>query len=82
MAFKYNIIRAFEEERAEGKAEGKAEGILELLEDIGTVPETLRKEIQEQKNLEILSRWHKRAARVGTIDEFERFLKGETSKKA
>lgn len=78
MAFKYNIIRAFEEERAEGKAEG----ILELLEDIGTVPETLRKEIQEQKNLEILSRWHKRAARVGTIDEFERFLKGETSKKA
>lgn len=26
MAFKYNIIRAFEDERAEGKAEGIAEG--------------------------------------------------------
>jgi len=26
MAFKYNIIRAFEDERAEGKEEGKAEG--------------------------------------------------------
>ncbi len=26
MEFKYNIIRAFEDERAEGKAEGKAEG--------------------------------------------------------
>ncbi|MCI9142647.1 MAG: hypothetical protein HFH87_08505 [Lachnospiraceae bacterium] len=26
MAFKYNIIKAFEDERAEGKAEGQAEG--------------------------------------------------------
>ena len=26
MAFKYNIIRAFEDERAEGKEEGKEEG--------------------------------------------------------
>ena len=28
MAFKYNIIKAFEDERAEGKAEGEASGEL------------------------------------------------------
>lgn len=71
MAFKYNIIRAFEDERAEGKAEGKAEDILELLEEVGIVSDELRETVLSQRNLEILRKWHKLAARVETIEEFE-----------
>lgn len=73
--FKYNIIRAFEDERAEGKAEGKveskAEDILDLLEDIGQVPTGLRDKICGQKDMETLRSWLKLAARVHTIEEFD-----------
>lgn len=72
MAFKYNIVKVFEEEREEAKAEGKAEDILDLLEDINTVPDELREHILAQKDLDILRKWHKLAARVGTIDEFKK----------
>ena len=55
-----------------GKAEGKAEFVLELLEELGTVPDDLRKEILAERDLEKLSAWHKLAARCGTIEEFYR----------
>lgn len=74
MAFKYNIIKAFEDEREEGKAEGKAEDILELLADLGPVGDDLRKEILAQKDLAILKQWLKTAARAGSIDEFIKVL--------
>lgn len=71
---KYNIIRAFEDERAEGKAEGKVEGkaedILDLLEELGQVPTGLRERICAQKDMETLRGWLKLAARVHTIEEF------------
>lgn len=70
MAFKYNIIKAFEDERAEGKAEGKAEDIIELLQTLGEVPEELQSRILAQKDLEILVRWLKTAAGVSDIQEF------------
>lgn len=64
--------------RAEGKAEGlaegiatgKAEAILELLEDYGTIPEELRETILKERDSEVLSRWHKAAAKVESIEEF------------
>ena len=71
MGVKY--MQAWEEkalERLEGKAEGKAEFVLELLEELGTVPDDLRKEILAERDLEKLSAWHKLAARCGTIEEF------------
>lgn len=86
MAFKYNIIKAFEDERAEGKAEGIAEGktagktegktesILELLEDFGEIPNEIKEAIMEQKDLSVLKEWHKKAARVNSMEEFENFL--------
>ena len=57
------------EERAEGKAEGKAESILELFED-ESVPENLKERILNEKDLSILKRWHKLAARAASIEEF------------
>ena len=63
--------RLREEAMAEGKAEGKVEDIIELLEEIGIIPEELKKRMQEQKDLGILRKWHKLAARSGSIEEFE-----------
>ena len=54
-----------------GKAEAKAEDILELLEDKGVVSEELRTRILNQKDLDILSGWHRLAARSRTVDEFK-----------
>lgn len=47
------------EGRAEGKAEGKAEFVLELLEDIGTVPEDVKTRILKERDLVTLGQWRK-----------------------
>ena len=47
------------EGKMEGKTEGKAESVLDLLVDLGEVPEKLQAEIMGQKNPEILKQWIK-----------------------
>ena len=59
-----------EEFRQEGIQQAKQEDVLELLEDIGTIPEILQDKIREQCDVKVLKRWHKLAAKVETIDEF------------
>jgi len=59
---------------AEGLAQGKGEDILELLEDLGTVPEELRGEILQQRDPAILKKWHKLSARVNSVEEFVKNL--------
>ncbi len=61
-----------EEGRAEGILLGKAYGIIELLDDIGEVPDSLKNLIMEQNNLEVLRMWHKAAAKAQSVEEFER----------
>lgn len=61
----------FAEGRLKGLAEGKAVSILELLEERGQVPAKLEEIILGQRDLEILSQWHKLAATVKDIREFE-----------
>lgn len=61
-----------EEKFAEGKVEGKAEGILELLNELGKCPDTLCTQIKEETNLDVLSKWLKLAARVESIEEFQK----------
>lgn len=58
------------EGKAEGRAEGKAEAVIELLEEIGPVPEELREKVFGQKDLETLKKWHKLAARAESMEEF------------
>ena len=60
-----------DEEKAEGKAEGKAEDIIDLLSDLGIVPEKLREKILEEKDLDVLRFYLKIAAAANTISEFE-----------
>lgn len=58
------------EEREEAKAEGKAESIIDLLEEHGTVPDDLKKEIFAQKDLVVLKDWLKMAVKASGIEDF------------
>ena len=55
---------------AEGKVKGKAEAVLELLADLGTVPEAVQNRIMNEKDPELLKKWHRLSARANTLDEF------------
>ena len=57
--------------RNEGKIEGMVRAILELLEEFGQVPQRIVELISAEDNLVVLSRWHKSAAKAGSIAEFE-----------
>ena len=66
------------EGRAQGHAEGHAEGltdgisaaVLDLLSDLGDIPEDIKAFIQSEKDPDILKQWNKLAARCKTIQEF------------
>ena len=58
------------DERAEGKAEGKAEAVLELLEELGDVPESLGSKIATENDLELLTKWLRLAAKANSLNEF------------
>lgn len=68
------IKQGIEQGIEQGIILGTSEAILELLEESGEVPELLRKTISEQHDLNILKRWHKFAARAGSIEEFEHMI--------
>lgn len=61
----------FDREREEGKKEDRIEAILELLEDIGCVPDDMRTRLEAVDDLDELKRLHKVAAKAGSIEEFE-----------
>ena len=67
---RYNMIKAFEDYRLEGKIEG----ILELLEELGRVPERIVELIKAEDDLNVLSKWHKSAAKTASIEEFEAYM--------
>ena len=65
-----------EEGKRESKIEGKIESILELLQELpDSIPEELECVIRVQKSMEILSAWHKLAAKVDSIEEFAKKIK-------
>ena len=61
----------FDWERQEGRQERQREDILELLEDIGPVPEAISERLEEIVDPTELSRLLKAAARAGSMEEFE-----------
>ena len=46
--------------------------MIELLEDLGELSDSLKACIMEQNDLELLRKWLKIAARAESIEEFER----------
>ena len=55
----------------QGIQQGKALDIIELLSELGEVPDTIRNMIERNTDTEILSKWLKSAAKCATIKEFE-----------
>ena len=56
--------------RQEEYKEGKADSILELLEDLGEIPEEIQIKITTEKDLQILNKWLKAAAKADSMKEF------------
>ena len=62
--------------RQEGLIEGKVESIMELLEELGNIPKQLIQRISNETNSEVLSKWHKYAAKASSFAEFEAKMQG------
>ena len=58
------------EGKEEGKAEGKAEFVLDLLENLGEIPDGLRERILSETDLTILKKWFSEAVKAKTVGEF------------
>lgn len=54
-----------------GIRKGKREAILDILRELGQIPESLRQTIMSQTNLKQLTLWVKLAASCSDISEFE-----------
>ena len=59
-----------QDEKNEGKVEGKAEAVMELLADMGNVPEDIRSMVNSENNTEKLHVMLKAAAKSETFDDF------------
>lgn len=57
-------------QRKDERMDTKVQDILELLEDYGVIPEWLREKLKKIDNMDLLKKYHKLAARVGSIEEF------------
>lgn len=76
--FEYNEEQHMESIRKEGFESGFESGmnkmmirnIHDLLEDYGEVPESLESKLEEVKDMEVLKKYHKIAARVNSVEEF------------
>ena len=75
MGERYMIFEEMlQEEKMEGKLEGKIEAkredIMELLEELGDVPENLQNEIEKTEDLDTLKVLHKLAAKAESMSSF------------
>ena len=66
--------KGISEGEALGKAKGKSEAILDLLEDLGPVSNTLRQRIMQETDLTVLRTMHKAAAKARSLEQFEASL--------
>ena len=59
------------EGEAVGKLKGKIDSLLEILQELGDVPEALQTRIKSEKDLQVLTSWLKAAARADSVEEFQ-----------
>ncbi|MCM1236540.1 MAG: transposase [Ruminococcus flavefaciens] len=64
----------FEEIARDSKIENTIENTLEILGEYGEIPENLRETIMRQTDMSTLKTWLKTAARVGSIEDFEKAI--------
>lgn len=70
MKFEEIIYYERKEAAEEAEHERRVQDICELLEDYGEVPKDVKRKIELEENPEILKKWHKLAARAGSMEAF------------
>ena len=60
----------------QGRVEERRQVLIEILEEKGEVSEEVQKMIQEEPNLEVLTRWGKLALKVESVNQFEEEIVG------
>ena len=70
----------FADGQAAGFADGQAVSVLEILEELGCVPESLRSFILKQKDTHILKDMIKKASKAASIDQFMEDISFHTNK--
>lgn len=60
----------YEDGFEDGIIQGISDSIIELLEELGNVPESLRKTIKNEKDISVLKKWCKLSARSENIEKF------------
>ena len=58
------------EGRREGRSEGRAETIIDILEILGEVPDSVKQAILEQKDVAVLKKWTKNAVEASSVEIF------------
>ena len=53
------------------REEERVQAILDLLEDYGEIPDSLKQRLEEEIRFDVLKAWHKLAAKVESISDFE-----------
>ena len=66
------IARGKELGKVEGIRLGTVNNIMEFLEGLGEIPETLKSKIMQEEKPDVLRRWLKLAAKAETIEQFEK----------
>lgn len=56
--------------KEEGRREGKQQSILDILGDLGAIPEDLKLKIENTQDISVLQSWVKLAARSVDLEEF------------
>ena len=75
--YEYNEELHLATVRQEGYEDGLVEGIekgIKLLEELGEVPEELKDRILRETQAEVLSKWHKWAAKADSMKAFEKHI--------
>ena len=82
MAFEYNIVRGFREDKektynegikagiSKGKLTGAIESIIELLNDYGPLPKELLNRLNSETDFQVLKSWLKLASKTTSVQEF------------
>ena len=68
------IQEMIEDGRTEGRQEGRVNSIIFLLNQKGELSKTIEKQIMQEKNEDILTKWLLLAANVQSISEFEEIM--------
>lgn len=65
----------FKDVLREERQEGRAEMVLEVLQDVGSVPEEICERILMEKDLTVLKRWNRLAVNADTVEQFIQEMK-------